>query len=71
MKIPASLFAVLLLAGCGVETATTAATSAEIKKREMDQAKKTMELEQVQPKIEDAAKQVQIRTEQAGGGDKQ
>ena len=65
------LFLVLafsVLAGCGVETATTAATSAEIKRREMEQAKNTMKA--AQQKIDDAAKQIQIRSEQSGGADK-
>jgi hypothetical protein len=68
MKTAIALMAAALVAGCGVETATTAATSAEIKKREMEQAKNTMK--QAQEKIDAAAKQVQIRTEQSGG-DKQ
>ncbi len=46
----------LAFAGCGVETATTAATGAVIKKQELEQGKKTME--QAQQKI-DAALQVQ------------
>ena len=45
------------LAGCGVETATTAATGAAIKKQEIEQGKKTME--QVQQKIEQATQQMQ------------
>jgi len=40
------------LAGCGVETATTAATGAAIKKQEMDAGKNTME--QAQRKLEQA-----------------
>lgn len=32
----------LALAGCGVETASTAATGAAIKKQEVEQGKKTM-----------------------------
>ena len=48
--------ACLALAGCGVETATTAATGAAIKKQELEQGKKTME--QAQQKI-DAAMQLQ------------
>ena len=45
------------LAGCGVETATTAATVAAIKKQEIEQGKKTME--QAQQKIEQATQQMQ------------
>jgi len=53
-----------MLASCGVDTATTAATGAAIKKQEVDQGKKT--LEQVQQKTEQAAQQVQQRAEQSG-----
>ena len=52
------------LAGCGVETATTAATGAAIKQQEVDQGKKTME--QAKQKVEQAAQQVQQRAEQTG-----
>ena len=50
------------LAGCGVETATTAATGAAIKQQEVDQGKKTME--QAKQKIEQASQQTQNRAEQ-------
>jgi len=63
------VLAAAVLTACGVETATTAATSAEIKRREMEQAKNTMK--QAQEKIDQAAKQVQQRTEQSGAADKQ
>lgn len=53
--------ALLATAGCGVETATTAATSAAIKKQEVEQGKKT--LEATQQKVEQAAQQVQDRAE--------
>ena len=52
------------LAGCGVETATTAATGAAIKQQEVDQGKKTME--QAKQKAEQAAQQIQQRAEQTG-----
>jgi hypothetical protein len=45
------------LAGCGVETATTAATGAAIKKQEMEQGKQMME--QAQQKIDQATQQMQ------------
>jgi hypothetical protein len=45
----------LLIAGCGVETATTAATVAEMKRREMEAAKKN--LDQVKQKIEQSTQQ--------------
>lgn len=51
-----------VLAGCGAEVATTAATSAAIKKQEVDAAKQTREM--VDKKIEAAAQAIQQRTEQ-------
>jgi hypothetical protein len=54
--------ALAMIAGCGVETATTAATGAAIKKTEVDQGKKT--LEQSRQRVEQAAQQVQQRAEQ-------
>jgi len=51
------------LAACGVETATTAATSAEIKKRELEAGQKN--LEQAKQKIEAATQSVQQGAAQA------
>jgi len=51
------LIAALTLAGCGVETASTAATAAALKKQEIEQGKKT--LEQAQQKIGAAMEQMQ------------
>ena len=48
------------LAGCGVETAITAATAAAIKKQELEQGQKTMQ--QMQEKINAQMQQVQQRT---------
>ncbi|MBI4191768.1 MAG: hypothetical protein HY525_14670 [Betaproteobacteria bacterium] len=58
------ILAVAALAGCGVETATTAATGAAIKAKEMEEAKKTQE--QVQRKIGQAMEQTQQRAEKDG-----
>jgi outer membrane lipopolysaccharide assembly protein LptE/RlpB len=63
MKTLLAAVAVSFLAGCGVETATTAATSAEIKRREMEQAKKSMEM--AKQKLEAANEQVQQRLDRA------
>ena len=60
-----AIAALATIAGCGVDTATTAATGAAIKKQEADQGKKT--LEQMQQKVEQSAQQAQQRQEQAGG----
>lgn len=61
-----AVLAVGALAGCGVETATTAATGAAIKK-EAEQGKKT--LEQVQQKIDRAMDETQQRARQDAGSD--
>ena len=66
MKQIIAIFISAALAGCGVETATTAATVAVAKKQEIDQGKKTME--QVEQKIGKAMEQSQQsaeRTEEA------
>ena len=43
MKILITAVALAALAGCGLETASTAATGAAIKKQELEQGKKTMD----------------------------
>jgi curli biogenesis system outer membrane secretion channel CsgG len=63
MRTVLAAIAIAVLAGCGVETATTAATVAEAKRREMEQAKKSMEM--AKQKIEAANEQVQQRLERA------
>jgi TolA-binding protein len=55
------VFALAALAGCGVETATTAATGAAIKKQEVEEGKKTMD--QVQQKVGQAMDQMQQRAD--------
>ena len=57
MKRFISLVVAAMLAGCGLETASTAATAAALKKQELEQSKKT--LEQAQQKIGQAMEQVQ------------
>jgi len=52
------------LAGCGVETASTAATAAALKKAEVEQGKRTME--QSQQKIGKAMEEAAQRAQQAG-----
>jgi NifU-like protein involved in Fe-S cluster formation len=46
----------MTLAGCGAELATTAATTAALKKQELEQAKKTKEM--MQRKIDAATQQM-------------
>jgi outer membrane biogenesis lipoprotein LolB len=65
MKIIFPLVAALTLGACGVETASTAATGAAIKKQELEQGRKTMD--QMQQKIDQANLQSRQRAEQAGG----
>ena len=52
------------LAGCGVETATTAATGAAIKKQEIEAGRETQE--RAQQKIGEMQEQMQQRAQQAG-----
>jgi len=57
------VFAAAALAGCGIETASTAATAAAMKKQEIEQGKKTME--QAQQKIGQSMEQMQQSRESA------
>jgi curli biogenesis system outer membrane secretion channel CsgG len=61
MKTLLVLVATAAVAGCGVETATTAATAAAIKKQELEQGQKTMQ--QTRQKIDAAMQQVQQRAD--------
>lgn len=60
--------ALTLLAGCGVETATTAATGASIKKQEMEEGKRTQD--RAQQRIDQMQEQMRGRAEQAAGSEK-
>lgn len=62
MKTLLAIIATATLAGCGVETASTAASAASIKKQELEQGQKTMQ--QAQQKIDGAMQQVQQRAGQ-------
>jgi len=59
MKTFLVIAAIVVLTGCGVETATTAATVGSIKKQELQQGQKTMQ--HAQQKIDAAAQQMQQR----------
>ena len=63
MKTLIVLAAATALAGCGVETASTAATVAAAKKQELEQGQKTME--QSRQKIDAAMQQAQQRAANA------
>lgn len=56
--------AAVLLAGCGVETASTAATAGAIKKEEFEQGRRN--LDQFQQKLDQANRQVQQSAERDG-----
>lgn len=49
----------IALAGCGVESASTAGTAASLKKQEVEQGQKTMQ--RAQEKIDGAVQQMQER----------
>jgi curli biogenesis system outer membrane secretion channel CsgG len=59
MKTLLAITAIAALAGCGVDTATSAATAASIKKQELEQGQRTMQ--QAQQKIDAAMQQMQQR----------
>jgi len=63
MKTIIALFAAAALAGCGVETASTAATAAAVKKQEIEQGSKNME--QMQQDIGKAMEQTQQAAQRA------
>jgi hypothetical protein len=58
-----AIAAAAALAACGVETASTAASAAAIKKQELEQGQKTMQ--QTRQKIDGAMQQMQQRGSQA------
>jgi hypothetical protein len=58
-----ALLAAAVLGGCGVDTATTAATGASIKKREVEEGKRTQE--RAGQRIEQMQEQMQQRAQQA------
>jgi NifU-like protein involved in Fe-S cluster formation len=68
MKTLIALAAAALLAGCGVETASTAATAASLKKQEIEQGRKTMD--QMQKSIGQAMDQANQRAQGAAGEEK-
>jgi hypothetical protein len=59
MKTFLVIATVAALAGCGVETASTAATAGSIKKQELEQGQMT--LQHAQQKIDGAAQQMHQR----------
>ena len=66
MRVVGMLMVIGMLAGCGVDTATTAATGASIKKQEMEEGKRSQD--RAQQRIDKMQEQMQDRAQQAGGG---
>jgi NifU-like protein involved in Fe-S cluster formation len=64
MRTILAALAAVVLAGCGVETASTAATAAALKKQEIEQGRKTME--QMQKSINQTMDQAAQRAQSAG-----
>ena len=58
-----AVVAIAALTGCGIDTASTAATAAALKKQEIEQGKKTME--SVQQDIGKAMEQTRQSTDRA------
>jgi hypothetical protein len=63
MKTILAVISVVTLTACGIETASTAATVATMKKQEMDQAK--ADLERAKQKIEQTNVVIQERADQS------
>lgn len=68
MKTSLVIVMAAALTGCGAEVATTAATSAAVKKQEMEAAQQTKE--RAQTKIDQATQTIQQSADQAGNVDK-
>lgn len=59
MRTLFAVLAVAMLAGCGADVASSAATAAQLKKQELEQGQQTKQM--MQQKIDTAMKQVQDR----------
>ena len=68
MKTFITVLCIAAVAGCGAEVATTAATGAAVKKKEMEAAQQSKDA--VQTGLDQAAQATQQRAEQAGNVDK-
>ena len=63
MRLLAAVAVAALLAGCGLDAASSAATAASLKKQELEQGQKTMQ--RAQQKIDGAMQQMQQRAANA------
>lgn len=68
MKRILAVIAIAALGGCGLDTLGAAASSAALKKQELEQAKKTME--QARQKLDQAAELQQQQERQLESADK-
>lgn len=59
MRALFAVLAVAMLAGCGADVASSAATAAQLKKQELEQGQQTKQM--MQQKIDTAMKQVRDR----------
>jgi outer membrane biogenesis lipoprotein LolB len=68
MKHTMAAIAIVLLAGCGLDAAGSAATSAALKKQQMEQGKKTLEAaqRQIDKGVELQQERIDSATEAAG-----
>jgi hypothetical protein len=63
MKVLFAVAAAAMLAGCGLDAASSAATAASLKKQELEQGQRTMQ--QARQRIDGAMQQVQERAASA------
>lgn len=63
MRVPMLVLGIALCAGCGAETATTAATGAAIKKQEVVEGQKRQD--EAKARIEKSMQQTQQRAKEA------
>jgi hypothetical protein len=68
MRQLVAIVAFATLGGCGVETATTAATGASIKKQEVEEGKRTQQ--RADQRIDQMKGQMQERADQAAGSER-
>ena len=68
MRHTLTAIAILILAGCGVDTASTAATGASIKKQELEEGQRSHD--RAQQRIEQMQETMQQRAQQAAGSER-
>jgi hypothetical protein len=68
MRLLGLAISLAMLAGCGVDTASTAATGASIKKQELEEGQRAQD--RAQQRIEQVQETMQQRAQQAAGSEK-